>query len=403
MATYAISGACAALAGVIIVSQVGLAVPYLGSGYELDTIAAAVVGGVALTGGAGSVLVGALGFIFIGVLLNGMALVNVPAIWQMVIQGIVIISAVALTARRARERSNGKGDDVQGFILPANAPIVARARQDRRGARRLRRSFGADLRAGGFRGALSHRQRTGRVDDRDARCRPHHFDGNGRPRARDPRHNVRRADADADVGYGSLLNVRRAIRELEAAGASAIQLEDQASPKKCGHEPGRNVVSITEMSQRLNAACEGRRNYETLIIARTDARTTLGLPEAISRGRAYAKAGADIIFVSSPETEAELREVASSLDVPTLANMVETGRTPYLSAQALGEMGFAVAIYPASGFLAATHAVRATMDQLKRFGRVEDMSGLASLAEYHKILGFDAYAELETTLGQTGG
>jgi ribose transport system permease protein len=103
MATYAISGACAALAGVIIVSQVGLAVPYLGSGYELDTIAAAVVGGVALTGGAGSVLVGALGSIFIGVLLNGMALVNVPAIWQMVIQGIVIISAVALYgAARAR-------------------------------------------------------------------------------------------------------------------------------------------------------------------------------------------------------------------------------------------------------------------------------------------------------------
>lgn len=98
LATYAISGACAALAGVIIVSQVGLAVPYLGSGYELDTIAAAVVGGVSLSGGAGSVLVGALGSVFIGVLLNGMALINVPAIWQMVIQGIVIISAVALYA-----------------------------------------------------------------------------------------------------------------------------------------------------------------------------------------------------------------------------------------------------------------------------------------------------------------
>jgi ribose/xylose/arabinose/galactoside ABC-type transport system permease subunit len=96
LATYAISGACAALAGVIIVSQVGLAVPYLGSGDELDTIAAAVVGGVSLSGGAGSVLVGALGSVFIGVLLNGMALINVPAIWQMVIQGIVIISAVAL-------------------------------------------------------------------------------------------------------------------------------------------------------------------------------------------------------------------------------------------------------------------------------------------------------------------
>src|SRR6202042_2752855 len=145
-----------------------------------------------------------------------------------------------------------------------------------------------------------------------------------------------------------------------------------------------------------------RHQDEPLTAPPAERATTLGLPEAISRGRAYAKAGADIIFVESPETEAELREVASSLDVPTLANMVATGRTPYLSAQALGEMGFAVAIYPASGFLAATHAVRATMDQLKRFGRVEDMSGLASLAEYHNILGFDAYAELDTTLGQAG-
>jgi ribose transport system permease protein len=104
LATYAISGACAALAGVIVVSQTGIAVPYLGTGYELDTIAAAVVGGVALTGGAGSVLVGALGSIFIGVLLNGMALINVPAIWQMVIQGLVIIAAVALYAA-ARSRT----------------------------------------------------------------------------------------------------------------------------------------------------------------------------------------------------------------------------------------------------------------------------------------------------------
>jgi len=208
--------------------------------------------------------------------------------------------------------------------------------------------------------------------------------------------------ADADVGYGSLLNVRRAIRELEAAGASAIQLEDQVSPKKCGHELGRSVVSTTEMAQRLNAAREGRRNPETLIIARTDARTTLGLAEAIARGKAYAQAGADIVFVESPETEAELREVASAIKAPTLANMVETGRTPYLSAPALGDMGFAVAIYPASGFLAATFALREVMNQLNRFGRVEDMSRLASLADYHDILGFDDYSALETNLSQVG-
>jgi 2-methylisocitrate lyase-like PEP mutase family enzyme len=208
--------------------------------------------------------------------------------------------------------------------------------------------------------------------------------------------------ADADVGYGSLLNVRRAVRELEAAGASAIQLEDQASPKKCGHEPGRLVISIAEMTQRLNAACEGRQNPETLIVARTDARTTLGLAEAIARGKAYAGAGADIIFVESPETEEELRAVASAIRAPTLANMVETGRTPYCSAAALGAMGFAVAIYPASAFLAATFAVREVMMQLKRFGRVEDGSRLASLTDYHSILGFHRYAELETSLSQVG-
>ena len=142
--------------------------------------------------------------------------------------------------------------------------------------------------------------------------------------------------ADADVGYGSMINVRRAMRELEAAGASAVQFEDQISPKKCGHELGREIVAMDEMVQRLRAAVDGRQKPDTLIIARTDARTTHELGEAIRRGRAYAQAGADIIFVKSPESEAELAEVASSIPVPILANMVETGRTPYLSAERLG-------------------------------------------------------------------
>ena len=206
--------------------------------------------------------------------------------------------------------------------------------------------------------------------------------------------------ADADVGYGSLINVRRTMCELEAAGAGAVQFEDQVSPKKCGHELGRTIVTIEEMAQRLRAAVEGRRNPHTLIIARTDARTSHGLAEAIRRGRAYAQAGADIIFVESPESEAELREVAASLSAPTLANMVETGRTPYLSAERLGELGFAVAIYPASAFLAATHAVRATMTRLRRDGRIEDLSQLATLEEYHEVLRFADYARLETRLSE---
>jgi 2-methylisocitrate lyase-like PEP mutase family enzyme len=192
--------------------------------------------------------------------------------------------------------------------------------------------------------------------------------------------------ADADVGYGSLINVRRAMREFEAAGASAVQFEDQVSPKKCGHEPGRKIVAVDEMEQRLRAAADGRRNPDTLIIARTDARTTHGLAEAIRRGRAYVRAGADVIFVESPETEAELHEVAASISAPTLANMVETGRTPYLSAQRLGELGFAIAIYPATAFLTVTQAVGAAMSKLRQDGRLEDLSGLATLEEYHKVL-----------------
>jgi len=204
--------------------------------------------------------------------------------------------------------------------------------------------------------------------------------------------------ADADVGYGSLLNVRRAMRELEAAGASAVQFEDQVSPKKCGHELGRAIVPVAEMEQRLRAAADGRRNAETLIVARTDARTTHGLAEAIRRGRAYAQAGADVIFVESPESEAEFQEVAAGIPVPTLANMVETGRSPYLSAQRLGELGFAVAIYPATAFLAATRAVREAMALLRRDGRIADLTRLATLQEYHEALGFARYAALESAL-----
>jgi 2-methylisocitrate lyase-like PEP mutase family enzyme len=205
---------------------------------------------------------------------------------------------------------------------------------------------------------------------------------------------------DADVGYGTYINVWRTVRDLEAAGASAIQLEDQISPKKCGHEPGRNIVTAEEMAQRLQAAVAGRQNPDTMIIARTDARTTHGIGEAIRRGHIYAEAGADIVFVESPESEAELKEITSSFAVPTLVNMVETGRTPYLPYQRLGEIGFSVAIYPATAFLAATRAVATAMAALRRDGRIEDLSSLATLEEYHRVLGFNRYLELEAQLSQ---
>src|SRR5271169_5615107 len=152
--------------------------------------------------------------------------------------------------------------------------------------------------------------------------------------------------ADGDTGYGGLLNIRHTVRGYEAAGAAAIQLEDQEFPKKCGHTPGRRVVSVEEMRRRIEVAVDARSDPEFLIVARTDARSSLGLDEALRRGEAYLNAGADVLFIESPESEDELARIGRSFDAPLLANMVEGGRTPLLSAQRLEELGFRIAIFP---------------------------------------------------------
>ncbi|WP_027285199.1 isocitrate lyase/PEP mutase family protein [Rubritepida flocculans] len=174
--------------------------------------------------------------------------------------------------------------------------------------------------------------------------------------------------ADADTGYGGLLNVRHTVQGYEAAGLSGIQLEDQEMPKKCGHTPGRRVIPAEEMVLKIRVAAEARRDPDFLIVARTDARTTLGLEEAIRRGRMYGEAGADIVFIESPESEAEMAEIGRSIDKPLLANMVEGGRTPILPAKRLEELGYAIAIYPAVGFLAAAAALERAYAHLKAAG-----------------------------------
>ena len=143
--------------------------------------------------------------------------------------------------------------------------------------------------------------------------------------------------ADGDTGYGGLLNVRHTVRGYERAGAAAIQLEDQEFPKKCGHTPGRRVVSPDDMVRKIAVAAEARTSPDFLIIARTDARASLGLAEAMQRARAYANAGADMLFVELPETEEEMIAIGRELgDMPLVANMVEGGRTPMLEQQAPG-------------------------------------------------------------------
>jgi len=202
--------------------------------------------------------------------------------------------------------------------------------------------------------------------------------------------------ADADVGYGSMLSVRRAVQEFENAGASGLHIEDQASPKKCGHELGRQLVTPEEMIGRIRAAVDARQTLDTIIIARTDARTTLGLSEAIRRGRAYADAGADVVFVESPESEDEFKEVARSIPVPTLANMVESGRSPYLTWSRLQELGFKIAIYPGSAVCAAAGAVQAVLGEIRDHGRVEDAkNSMMTLEQYHDVLHFNEMAALE--------
>lgn len=154
--------------------------------------------------------------------------------------------------------------------------------------------------------------------------------------------------ADADTGYGGPLNVIRTMREFERAGVSAVQLEDQEWPKKCGHEPGRKVASSEEMEQRIRAAADARIDADVMIVARTDAIAIEGYEAALERAARYREAGADIAFVEAPQSKAELAEVPSRLGMPCLANMVEGGRTPVLPFPELEAMGFKVAIYPNS-------------------------------------------------------
>ncbi|SHJ84289.1 2-Methylisocitrate lyase, PEP mutase family [Roseomonas rosea] len=205
--------------------------------------------------------------------------------------------------------------------------------------------------------------------------------------------------ADADTGYGGLLNVRHTVLGYEAAGLSGIQLEDQEVPKKCGHTPGRRVIPAEEMVLKVKVAAEARRDPNFLIVARTDARTGLGLEEAIRRGRLYADAGADVVFIESPESEAEMVEIGRAFsDKPLLANCVEGGRTPILPAKRLEEIGYAIAIYPALGFLAAAAAYERAFAHLKAegssnglpegesygFGRICELLGFPEVWEFDR-------------------
>ena len=201
--------------------------------------------------------------------------------------------------------------------------------------------------------------------------------------------------ADADTGYGGLLNVAHTVRGYEAAGVAAIQIEDQKFPKKCGHTPNRRVIAADEMAKKVEVACNSRKSDDFLIIARTDARTAHGIDEAIRRGKLYRDAGADIVFVEAPESDEEMKRICSEIDAPTLANMVEGGRTPVLSAQCLKEIGFAIALFPGSGFLASGKALESVYADIRENGCTTEKTPLYDFAQFNELIGFPEIWEFE--------
>ncbi|MDE1007062.1 MAG: isocitrate lyase/PEP mutase family protein [Paraburkholderia fungorum] len=201
---------------------------------------------------------------------------------------------------------------------------------------------------------------------------------------------------DGDTGYGGLLNVANTVRGYEGAGAAGIQLEDQEFPKKCGHTPGRRVIATEDMVRKIKVAVEARVDPDFQIVARTDARTSLGIDEALRRGEAYARAGADILFIESPETQEELEKIGQAFDKPLLVNIVEGGRTPQLTPAELQALGFSLAIYPASGFLAVTHALEQVYTRIQALkGTSGEADAMYSFAKMCDLMGFPAVWEFD--------
>jgi 2-methylisocitrate lyase-like PEP mutase family enzyme len=201
---------------------------------------------------------------------------------------------------------------------------------------------------------------------------------------------------DADTGFGNAVNVTRVVRQLERAGAAAIQLEDQVFPKKCGHFSGKSVIPVEEMEGKLRAALDARRSEDTLIIARTDARATHGLEEAIERAERYYALGADVLFVEAPTSVEELRRVGEAIDAPHVANMVEGGSTPIVSRAELGQLGFSIVLYANAALRSAQHAVTRAFAELRESGSsAELLESMATWDERQEAVRKPYFDELE--------
>jgi 2-methylisocitrate lyase-like PEP mutase family enzyme len=207
--------------------------------------------------------------------------------------------------------------------------------------------------------------------------------------------------ADADTGYGGLLNVHHTVRGYEEAGVCGIQIEDQEFPKKCGHTPYKRLVPQADMVEKIRVAAEARRDkLNTQIIARTDARQSEGLDGALRRAEAYRNAGADVIFVEALTSEEEMRNACSRIDAPMMANMADGGLTPILPADVLADIGYAFAIYPSMTSLVAAAAMEQALRRLKDQGlsQAKDIP-MFDFGEFCRLIGFEDVWEFERKWG----
>ena len=201
---------------------------------------------------------------------------------------------------------------------------------------------------------------------------------------------------DADTGFGNALNTYHAVRTLERAGADCIQLEDQVSPKRCGHFAGKDVVEASEMIGKIKAACDARRDKELLIMARTDAAAVHGFNAAVERAQAYAEAGADLLFVEAVTELEHVRALPQRLSTPQLMNMVIGGKTPITSAQELGQLGYGLVLYANAALQGALAGMQRTLTQLRETQRIdEDPALVTPFAERQRLVGKGVWDGLE--------
>lgn len=201
---------------------------------------------------------------------------------------------------------------------------------------------------------------------------------------------------DIDTGYGNPLNVWKIVKDLERIGAKGIFLEDQVWPKRCGHMTGKTVISKEEYILKLHAAIDAREDNEFIIVARTDSLAQFGIEEAIERGKEYKRIGADVIFIEAPKTIDQMELIAKEIKAPLLANMIEEGITPNLTADQLRKMGFKMVVFPLSALYSATFAIKQTLQTLKKTGTTKELKNkMITFQEFNDLVNLSAYNKLE--------